>query len=131
MSFTAAASAAGLERQALYDTVKRYNAEGVKGLEDRPRPGRRHKLDAAQEQELAGLLAAGSNRKKNAISAYTLQELCLIVRERFGVDYGPTGVSALLDRLGVSRRKASSSTPQRGKAPRWQAEASPSKKRPI
>ena len=38
MSFTAAASAAGLERQALYDTVKRYNAEGVEGLEDRPRP---------------------------------------------------------------------------------------------
>jgi transposase len=127
MSFTAAASASGLERQALYDSVKRYNAEGLEGLEDRPRAGRRRKLDAEQEQELAGIVAAGSHRKMNGVSAHTLDDLCLIVKERFGVDYGPTGVSALLDRLGVSRRKAVSSPPNERKRFVGKSEANPSK----
>ncbi len=35
-----AARLVGLERQALRDAVVRYNAEGLKGLRDRPKPGR-------------------------------------------------------------------------------------------
>ena len=34
-----AARLAGMERQALRDAVVRYNAEGLAGLHDRPRPG--------------------------------------------------------------------------------------------
>ncbi|MEO9188935.1 MAG: helix-turn-helix domain-containing protein [Acetobacteraceae bacterium] len=34
-----AARLAGMERQALRDSVVRYNAEGLAGLQDRPRPG--------------------------------------------------------------------------------------------
>ena len=39
-SRTAAARAAGMERQTLRDWVHRYNAEGVEGLCDRARSGR-------------------------------------------------------------------------------------------
>ncbi len=131
MSFTDAASASGLERQALCDAVKRYNAEGVEGLEDRPRSGRRCKLDGLQEQELAGIVAGGPDGKTGGISAYTLDDLCLIVKERFGVHYGPTGISAVLDRLGVSRPKAGSSSPKGRRRPRGEAAADASKKRPI
>lgn len=39
-----AARLAGMERQALRDAVVRYNAEGLAGLHDRPKPGRRERL---------------------------------------------------------------------------------------
>ena len=50
-----AARLAGTERQALRDAVVRYNAEGLEGLRDRPKPGRR---PALTEAEQAVLLAA-------------------------------------------------------------------------
>ncbi len=40
LSRAEAARLAGMERQALRDAVLRYNAEGLAGLHDRPRPGR-------------------------------------------------------------------------------------------
>ena len=40
MSRAEAARLAGMERQALRDAVVRYNAEGLTGLLDRPKPGR-------------------------------------------------------------------------------------------
>jgi transposase len=40
MSRAEAARLAGMERQALRDAVVRYNAEGLDGLRDRPKPGR-------------------------------------------------------------------------------------------
>ena len=43
-SRTAAARAAGMERQTLRDWVHRYNAEGVEGLCDRARSGRPPRL---------------------------------------------------------------------------------------
>ena len=40
LSRAEAARLAGMERQALRDAVTRYNAEGLDGLHDRPKPGR-------------------------------------------------------------------------------------------
>src|SRR3712207_3104119 len=40
MSRAEAARLVGMERQALRDAVVRYNAEGLAGLYDRPKPGR-------------------------------------------------------------------------------------------
>ena len=58
-SRTAAARAAGMERQTLRDWVHRYNAEGVEGLCDRARSGRPPRLSEAQLVELARLVEAG------------------------------------------------------------------------
>ncbi len=49
MSRVKAARAAGIERQALCDAVKRFNAEGLAGLVDRP-PGRRPERLSEGEQ---------------------------------------------------------------------------------
>ena len=49
MSRAEAARAAGIERQALCDAVKRFNAEGLAGLIDRP-PGRRPERLSEGEQ---------------------------------------------------------------------------------
>src|SRR4028119_2302018 len=48
-----AARLAGMERQALRDAVARYNAEGLAGLHDRPKPGRPQRLSEAEEASLA------------------------------------------------------------------------------
>src|SRR3954453_3448116 len=44
-----AARHAGMDRQTLRDWVHRYNAEGLAGLRDRPRSGRRPRLTPEQE----------------------------------------------------------------------------------
>src|SRR5437763_11705119 len=48
-----AARAAGMGRQTLRAWVHRDNAEGLPGLRDRPRSGRRARLARWQEEELA------------------------------------------------------------------------------
>ena len=47
-----AARNAGMERQTLHDWALRINAEGVEGLKDRPRPGRKPLLDEGQLTKL-------------------------------------------------------------------------------
>ena len=59
MGVADASIAVGMERQALGDAVKRYNAEGLDGLYDRAKPGRPRKLDASQEAELAEIVRTG------------------------------------------------------------------------
>ena len=79
MTISAAARAAGMERQALGDAIKRYNAEGLDGLFDRAKPGRPRKLDAEQEKELSELIVEGPDPDKDGLSAYA---------RRFGGDRG-------------------------------------------
>src|SRR5438105_14292505 len=47
-----AARAAGMDRQTLRDWVHRYNEEGLPGLHDRHRSGRKQRPTPAQEAEL-------------------------------------------------------------------------------
>src|SRR4051795_9252064 len=54
-----AARVAGMDRQTLRDWVHRYNAEGLAGLRDRPRSGRRPRLSPEQEAELAAAVERG------------------------------------------------------------------------
>src|SRR3954451_9587756 len=54
-----AARAAGMDRPTLRDWVHRYNAEGVAGLRDRPRPGRPCALDEGRQAALKGPDPAG------------------------------------------------------------------------
>jgi transposase len=116
MTFTDAARAAGLERQALGDAVKRYNVEGVAGLKDRPRSGRPRKLGAAEEASLAALIVAGPDPEIDGLSAYTLDDLCLLVQTRFNQTYTDRGMSRLIKRLGFSRQKARPHHPNKDEA---------------
>jgi transposase len=116
MTISAAARAAGMERQALGDAIKRYNAEGLEGLFDRAKPGRPRKLDAAQEQELRKLLLEGPDPGKDGISAYTLKDLAEIAWSRWQVKYHPWSMSVAIKRLGFSRQKARPHHPETDEA---------------
>ena len=54
-----AARTAGMDRQTLRDWVHRYNAEGIAGLCDRPKPGRMPKLSEGQRASLKAIVLAG------------------------------------------------------------------------
>ena len=116
MTIGAAARAAGMERQALGDAIKRYNAEGLDGLFDRVKPGRPRKLDAAQEKELSELLIEGPGPDKDGVSAYTLEDLVAIAKSRWKVKYHPWSMSVVIKRLGFSRQKARPHHPEKDEA---------------
>jgi transposase len=116
MNFTEAARVVGMERQALGDAAKRFNADGLDGLYDREKPGRPRKLDAAQEKELGGIILKGPDPETDGISAYTLEDLCAISEMRFKVSYHPNGMSQVIKRLGFSRQKARPHHPEKDEA---------------
>jgi transposase len=107
-----------MERQALRDAVLRYNAEGVAGLHDRPRPGRRPRLDEEQRAALRQVVLDGPEVEATGLSAWTLAELCREVEERWGVSYHLGHMSKLLRRLGLSHQKARPSHPKADAAAR-------------
>jgi transposase len=113
-----AARLAGMERQALRDAVLRYNAEGLAGLHDRPRSGRRPRLDEERRAALRQVVLDGPEVEATGLSAWTLAELCRAVEERWGVSYHPGHMGKPMRRLGLSRRKARPSHPKADAAAR-------------
>jgi transposase len=113
-----AARLAGMERQALRDAVLRYNAEGLAGLHDRPRSGRRPRLDAEQRAALRQVVLDGPEVEATGLSAWPLVELCREVEERWGVSYHRGHMSKLMHRLGLSWQKARPTHPKADPAAR-------------
>jgi len=106
MSRAEAARLAGMERQALRDAVTRYNAEGLAGLRNRPRPPRPGKLDAAELSALSALILGGPDPETDGLSSWTLPELCRVIEARFAKRLHPASLSRVVRRMGFSRQKA-------------------------
>jgi transposase len=105
MSRAEAARLAGMERQALRDAVMRYNAEGLAGLRDRPKPGRPQRLSEAEQAVLAARVFRGPAPERDGVSAWTRADLCGWLEERFGKTFHPSSLSRVLKRLDLSRQK--------------------------
>lgn len=112
MTRAEAARLAGMERQALRDAVVRYDAEGIAGLYDRPRPGAKPRLDVDQMQQLRQLVLDGPDVEATGLSAWTLGQLCEEVERRWGVRYHEGHMSKLMKKLGLSRQKSRPSHPK-------------------
>ena len=113
-----AARLAGMERQALRDAVVRYNAEGLAGLHDRPRPGRPARLDGRQKAALKQVVLDGPDVEATGLSAWTLFELCREVEQRWSVSYHPSHMGKLMHQLDLSWQKARPSHPKADAAAR-------------
>ena len=111
-----AARLEGMSDQALRDAIKRYNEDGLAGLNDRPKPGRPRKLDAAREAELSQAILAGPDPETDGICAYTLDDLAALVHKRWSVSYHPSSMSRVVRRLNFSRQKARPSHPKKDPA---------------
>ncbi len=67
----------------------RYNEYGVEGLHDRWRKGRPARLNPEEAAELATIILRGPDPEVDGISAYTLEDLVRLVKERFGKSFHP------------------------------------------
>ena len=102
MSRAEAARLAGMERQALRDAVVRYNAEGLDGLRDRPKPGRTPVLTEAEQAVLLDAVFRGPDRGEDGGSDWTLPMLCRWFEGRFDRRLHPACVSRGVRRLHLS-----------------------------
>ena len=107
-----AARLAGKDRQTLRDWVHRYNAEGIAGLRDRPKPGRTPKLSEGQMASLKAIVLTGPDPAADKIGRWRVVDLCRYVEERWDVGYSETGMLRLLWSLDLSHRKTRPRHPQ-------------------
>ena len=105
MSREAAARAAGMDRQTLRDWVIRFNTEGVDGLRDQPRSGRRPWMSEGQQAALKAIVLRGPDPERDGVSTWRIIDLCRIAEERFGVTYREGGMRRLIKSLGLSWQK--------------------------
>jgi transposase len=115
-SRTEAAKLANLSAQALRDAVLRYNAEGLDGLYNRPGAGRKPKLDAEQQATLKELILKGPDIEAEGISAYTLEDLAAIAKDKWGVSFHRASMSRVVRKLGMSRQKSRPYNPKQDPA---------------
>jgi transposase len=107
-----AARLAGMERQALRDAVVRYNAEGLQGLRDRPKPGRRPGLTEPEQALLLAAIFSGPDRVQYGCTDWTLPALCRWLEDRFDKRLHPASLSRIVRRLDLSRQKTRPLHPQ-------------------
>jgi transposase len=105
LSRAEAARLAGMERQALRDAVARYNAEGLAGLSDRPKPGRPPRLSAGEQAALAARVFRDPDPDRGGVSAWTRADLGHWLEARFAKKLHPSSLSRVLRRLELSRQK--------------------------
>lgn len=91
----------GLGKSQLYEWVRRYNAQGLEGLRDRPRSGAPQRLAHEQEAPFLERLHAGPPAD-SPLAAYRGEDLRHLLKDEFGATYSLSGVYALLHRLGQS-----------------------------
>ena len=96
----------GRRRPKRRDWITRYNAHGIEGLRDRWGKGRPARLKPDEQAELAAIILRGPDPEADGISAYTLEDLAQLAKERFGKPFHPASMSRVVRRLGFSRQKA-------------------------
>src|SRR4051794_2535642 len=94
-----AARAAGMDRQTLRDWVRRYDAEGLAGLRDRPRSGREPRLTPGQEAELAAPAPRRPDPDRDGVVRRRRVDLGARVEARFAVRLHERSVGEVPRRL--------------------------------
>jgi transposase len=101
-----------MERQALRDAVIRYNTDGLAGLQDRPKPGRRPRLSEAEQAVLRARILQGPDPSRDGCRRWTLPLLCRWIETRFGKQVHPASLSRIVRALDLSRQKTRPVHPQ-------------------
>jgi transposase len=102
----AAAKIGGMDRQTLRDWVHRFNASGPEGLIDNWTEGPKPRLSAEQLAQLAQIVEAGPDPKKDGVVRWRRIDLKRVIAENFGVDFHSRYVGKLLHKLGFSHISA-------------------------
>ena len=92
-----------VQRQTLRDWVCLYNAEGIAGLRDRPRSGRRARLSAAHLAALSALVEAGPDVAVHGVVRWRCVDLCEQVKSRFDVELSERQMGRILNQRKFTR----------------------------
>lgn len=104
MPRTAAAQAAGMDRQTLRDWVHRYNEAGLAGLVDRHGNfGPKRFLSPEQEAEVAEWVRRGPDLAEHGVVRWRRADLARAIEATFGVVLAERSISTVLRRLGFRR----------------------------
>ena len=97
-----AAKSAGMDRQTLRDWVHRYNAEGMDGLKDRQRTGRKPLLGKKELSEFDGIVETQPDPVKDGVVRWRCADLKHLVKERWNIELGEVSIGRILKELGFS-----------------------------
>jgi len=99
------AQALGLHPQTVRDRLKRFNAEGLAGLQDKPRPGRPATYSA---EEVGAVIAAALSDPQElglAFASWTLDRLEVYLNETQGIAIKRSRIDEILIAEGLRWRK--------------------------
>lgn len=91
----------GLSAVQIRQWIRRYNAEGIAGLSDRPRSGASPHLAPEREADFLARLHAGPPPERG-LAAWRGEDIRQLLAAEFGAEYALSGVYELLHRLGQS-----------------------------
>lgn len=97
-----AATHAGMERQSLRDWVHRFNAEGVVGLEDRPRKGRPRRMHEGIEKAFCERVDKGPDAETDRLVRWRRVDLQDWLKTEHTLKYHERSIGKILKRLGYS-----------------------------
>jgi transposase len=92
-----AARNAGMDRQTLRDWVHRYNAEGIEGLLDRSRSGRKPRLNESQLAEFDRVVETPPDPAADGVVRWRCADLKERIAKRFGAALSERSVGRILN----------------------------------
>lgn len=107
-----AARLSGMDRQTLADWVHRYNAEGVKGLRDRPRMGRKPLLNGDQLAELDQIVETPPDPAADGVVRWRCSDLKTLIAQRFEIEISEGSVGRILKERGFRKLSARPQHPE-------------------
>ena len=95
----------GVGRAAAYEWLHRFNAEGLKGLTDHPRPGRPHTYTPDQRAEVVAAALTKPQDLGLPFASWTLDRLQAYLGEHKGIGIKRTRIDEILVAEGLRWRK--------------------------
>jgi len=111
-----AARLSGMDRQTLADWVHRYNAEGVDGLRDRPRTGRKPLLSKAQLAGLGQMVETQPDPVADGVVRWRCMDLKAKIATEFGITISERSVARILKARGYRKLTARPRHPEADEA---------------
>ena len=99
------AAKVGVGRMAAYEWLHRFNAEGLKGLTDHPRPGRPHTYTPEQRAEVIAAALTKPEALGLPFASWTLDRLQAYLGEHKGIGIKRTRIDEILVAEGLRWRK--------------------------
>jgi putative transposase len=93
----------GVSRQTVWRWIKRYRAEGVEGLKDKPRGHNPRKLADDQIDQIRAWLNTGQDAQGRTVH-WTLGQLVLAIKNEYGIQISQTALWKLIRKIGFKQK---------------------------